>query len=364
MWYKIQPFDTLFFRDGRPFTMGMKGETWAKNIFPPNPSTIYGAIRSWLIFEKGTLEDFKKGKFNEELGNPQIKGTLQIKGPFLAKENLYFPAPLDRYTTKTKKQNHLFAIDFIEKPTIVISDYSLKNMMMNQIGENIEEAKGYLDIFSLKDYLENKTYKIQYRENHEFYLIEKKTGIKRNKSTLNAEEGYLYRIPMIRPNKKVYFYVEVDGLKEYPIQGIVRLGGEGKVVEIEKIQGQPFDLLKEIPFELHNRQFKIYLGTPAIFEQGWLPKWIDPKTYEGIYNDIKLKLIACSLGKSIQIGGWDLASQKPKPMYRAVPAGSVYYFEVLEKTDPEKILTHFHLKNISDVYPEEGYGFSLVGVVK
>jgi hypothetical protein len=32
MWYKIQPFDTLFFRDGKPFTM--KIDTWAKKYLP------------------------------------------------------------------------------------------------------------------------------------------------------------------------------------------------------------------------------------------------------------------------------------------------------------------------------------------
>jgi CRISPR type III-B/RAMP module-associated protein Cmr3 len=66
MWYEIIPNDTLFFRDGRPFSMGT--ETWATSIFPPYPSTVYGAIRSWLIFEKGGLKEFDEGKFKEELG--------------------------------------------------------------------------------------------------------------------------------------------------------------------------------------------------------------------------------------------------------------------------------------------------------
>ncbi len=63
----------------------MGSETWADSIFPPYPSTIYGAIRSWLIFEKGGLKDFKEGKFKEELGTENEKGSLLIKGPFLKK---------------------------------------------------------------------------------------------------------------------------------------------------------------------------------------------------------------------------------------------------------------------------------------
>jgi len=63
MWYKITPNDTLFFRGGMPFTMG--AESWTEIIFPPNPSTLYGAIRTWLIFAKGSLKDFKEGRFKQ-----------------------------------------------------------------------------------------------------------------------------------------------------------------------------------------------------------------------------------------------------------------------------------------------------------
>ena len=41
---QIDPLDTLFFRNGKPFTMGE--ETWADAVFPPYPSVVYGALRS------------------------------------------------------------------------------------------------------------------------------------------------------------------------------------------------------------------------------------------------------------------------------------------------------------------------------
>ncbi len=102
MWYEIIPNDTLFFRDGKPFTMG--SETWADSIFPPYPSTVYGAIRSWLIFEKGGLKKFKEGEFKEELGTENEKGSLSIKGPFLKKnDEVFLPCPLDLVKIKDKK---------------------------------------------------------------------------------------------------------------------------------------------------------------------------------------------------------------------------------------------------------------------
>jgi len=58
-----------------------------------------------------------------------------------------------------------------------------------------------------------------------------------------------------------------------------------------------------------------------------------------------------------------MAENKPKPMYRVVPEGSVYYFKVLNGADEEKIKEVFHFKNISDILPEEGFGLTLVGGV-
>ena len=39
--------------------------------------------------------------------------------------------------------------------------------------------------------------------------------------------------------------------------------------------------------------------------------------------------------RAARIGGWSLAEGVPKPMIKAVPAGSVFYFEIIEH-DQEK----------------------------
>ena len=44
MHISIKPFDCLFVRDGKPFSMG--DEVWASGIFPPPPSVVYGALRT------------------------------------------------------------------------------------------------------------------------------------------------------------------------------------------------------------------------------------------------------------------------------------------------------------------------------
>ena len=366
MWYKIKPFDTLFFRDGRPFTMG--AETWANPIFPPYPSTVYGAIRTWLIFERGSLKEFKEGKFKEELGTPSEKGNLKIKGPFIClNDSLYFPVPFDflrRKSTSQNGKNDLFYTDCINKPEIFISDYPLENIIVNKSDFELEECDGFLDVSSLKDYLIQRNGIMQFTEKKEIFLEEKKTGIKRSRKTLSSEEGHLYRISMIRLKRETSFYIEIEGLSSYPQEGKVQLGADWKIVKIEKTEEDLLKELREIDFLLNNKIFKIYFATPAIFKKGWIPDWINEKTFEGNYKGIKLKLIACSIGKYKLIGGWDLANNRPKPMYKAVPSGSVYYFKILDDTSAEKIKEVFHLKNISDIKPEEGFGLSLVGEVK
>jgi CRISPR-associated protein Cmr3 len=207
---------------------------------------------------------------------------------------------------------------------------------------------------------------VRFTEKDKIFLKEKKTGIKRSRKTLSSEEGYLYRIPMIRLEKKANLFVEIDGLSHYPNEGLLQIGGEGRTAKIEKIEknDNPLMTLMDIDFKFENKVFKLYLATPAIFKKGWIPDWINEKTFEGNYEGIKLKLIACSVGKYKLIGGWDLANKRPKPMYKAVPAGSVYYFKILDDTPAEKIKEFFHLKNISDINSEEGFGLSLVGEVR
>mgnify|MGYP001129150404 CR=1 FL=1 len=362
MWYRIKPFDTLFFRDGKPFTMG--AETWAEVVFPPYPSTVYGAIRSWLIFEKGSLNDFKNGTFENELGTPFKRGNLKIKGPIIGKDNtLYFPVPKDMLVVgKTKdKDKKLYKLNFNKGIEFFISDYSLENILLNKSEYELEEADGFVDSNSLKDYLEDKKVILNVTPNDHIFGYEKKTGITRNLETLTSQEGSLYRIPMIKLEKDANMFVKIEGLNNLPETGLFRLGGEGKIVKIERLSEQNFEVINMIEFNFESKIFKLYLATPAIFKKGWLPGWINDTTLEGYQNGIRLKLVACSIGKYCLVGGWDLAKNEPKPMYKAVPAGSVYYFEVLGNTDPQKIVENFHFINISDVNPEEGFGLCFVG---
>ena len=94
---QIEPIDTLFFRDGKPFSMG--DQSTAFGIFPPYPSTVFGAIRTGIIAQNQGLGHFLDGNMASEIGtvNESSYASFKLKGVFLynsAHDYLYFPAPL------------------------------------------------------------------------------------------------------------------------------------------------------------------------------------------------------------------------------------------------------------------------------
>jgi len=376
MFLKIKPNDTLFFRSGRPFSMG--AETWADFIFPPNPSTVYGAIRTFLILQRGNLSKFLSGKMetHEDIGTKKQKGTLKIHGLFLYDEiSVLFPTPADLVRIKRKGKEKLVKLSFQEKPKIFFSDLSLDRcLVFKEREKKVEEPVGFIEEISLKEYLEGK--KTEFSLVKEVFKEELKVGIKRERETKTSEEAHIYRVPMLRFKKEISFLVELNGVKDFPEKGIFQLGAEGRTVNFEVIKEDLLEELRNVNFELKDGIFKVYLATPAIFEKGWLPSWIDEKSLKGEFKGLKLKLVAVVLKKHKLIGGWNLANSRPKPMYKAVPEGSVYYFKVLNGAGEEEIKKAFHFKNISDEFssekfknlsemdkflPKEGFGLALIG---
>lgn len=371
MWLRIKAFDTLFFRTGRPFSAG--NNSWSETIFPPYPSTIYGAFRSFIIFNHGNLDEFLQGRHRaQKVIGMKVKdklnyGTLDLKKfCILCDDNPYFPVPLDL----VESSDELKYLKFEMKNNLFISNYELDNCLVWQENEKVDTAKGWIDLINLKEYLLGNSDSFHFFGNEDLFTVEEKIGIAKDRSTFASKEGFLYRIPLIRLKDKISFLVEFNGLEdvEIPYSGVFQLGGEGKAVKFSIESENLLKGLESMSFNFSSGFFKIYFATPAIFKNGWLPSWINPVSYEGKYNGVKLKLVACALRRSVSVGGWDIANKRPKPTRRAIPAGSVYYFKIIDTTDTDHIKEAFHLKNISDDfgdvnYSKEGFGFSMLGEV-
>ena len=353
---KIDALDTLFFRDGKPFTMGE--DTWANGGFPPYPSVIYGALRS-AYFSHHLNELKKANSENDPTRDLKIKGFY-----ILADNDVYLPLPNDCVKKKGGKDNFVSLLPKHELTDIKSScptQYALKSKK-EEVVENVDG--GLININSLKKYLKcAKDSSSSILKVADRVLPEPKIGIGINKETGTSEEGKLYRVDMRRlGNKKgesLSVIIDFEGL-DLPERGMMKLGGEGKAVSYQNFK--PINCSID-DFESDAKGLKLYLSTPAIFKNGWLPKWIDEKTLICEGKGLKLKLLTASIGKTVHIGGFDMKVRKPKPMRKAVPAGSVYYFEI-KKGDIQKAVEMFNQSAISEFYQEQGFGIAYVGGTK
>jgi CRISPR-associated protein Cmr3 len=351
---RMNALDTLFFRDGRPFTMG--DESWVSGIFLPYPSVVSGALRSAYFGENIS-------KLKDAAANADPTNYLKIKTiALIIDEQLYFPMPLDCVKEKGEdmdKEAHPLSLFPCPPNTCSPFSWIAGYHDTTKTVENISDA--LIDIDTLGDYLNGQEDDIYYKNLSDHIISEPKIGIGRNNDThsVKDEEGLLYRVDMRRlvsewesGNSPTDIFVEFENLK-ISERGFMRLGGEGKAVSYEKVD------IEDVPDpEISGSCFKLYFATPTFFEHGWLPKAMNQKTFIWIHNGLKLKLMTAVIGKPLHIGGFDMKTKRPKMMRRAVPAGSVYYFEILEG-NIDNIIKTFHKQCITDSTDDQNQGFGL-----
>lgn len=360
---EISALDTLFFRDGKPFTMGENH--WTDSIFPPNMSTIYGAIRTAYFSEN--MEVFQQLRENKELNtdkDPTKKLVIKRMLYRINNEGYYYNMPLDLVRLKdipskdlkAEKENKKYEVYPLKiKENKYINSLPLKYILY--FDEHVKTVPdGLLEEHRMDDYINGRLDDISICSLFDYLCDEPKVGIGVDRKTGASKDSRLYRIDLKRL-KNLSLIVEVEGI-ELKNKGLMKFGGEGKYAKYKEVSewSYPLELVasKEI-----NKRFKLSLMTPAIFEKGWLPKGIGEDEYILENHKFKLKLVAAIIGKNTLIGGYDMAKNRPKPMLKAVPAGSTYYFEILEGK-PKDIIEHFHLKSISDRMAKEGYGLSFI----
>lgn len=334
---EIDPLDTVIFRDGKPFGMG--DDSWTSSLLFPTPTTIYGALRGTYFSQNPN--DFKK------IHEDDVTQNLVIKGIYLyVDDELLYIAPKD--CVKRLDQDEII--------TLKLKENHLTNNPLSYTLTSSEEIESMdemlFDKITFDDYL--KGLEDLYGKSLESYInIENKIGIGRDRSKKVTKEGLLYRVQMLRYAFKII--VEFEGLALND-SGLMKFGGEAKGANYKSLETIDYPTVPTIKCSI----FKLYLLTPAIFEKGWLPSWIDENNdFRGEFKGIKLQLISCAVGKSQSIGGFDMKTNQPKEMLKTVPAGSVYYFEVLD-TQYDKLAEIFHLQSISDYRDNEGYGITIL----
>lgn len=366
MFYEIKPLDSFFFRSPVPFEAG--GETTVLgSVFPPLPSTCAGAFKTLYHEEAGNRHSLKIG----------LNG-LSLDGKFC------FPLPADLYTAK-QDDTQMWRVNAKSLVADQLSSYPLDYRVCRQ--EDLEAKSKvqmipYILEHEMRSYLKADFKNLICFDLNDKLFMETKIGIKIDSKSKVSEDRHIYTALCVRPDDRLRLTVDVEGnFKED--QGIIKFGGEGKLAEFRRsgCRAEVGDISGD------SRYFKLYLATPAIFRNGWLPGWIDQDNFTGYFSyrnkAVKLKLISACVGRAVPCGGFGYVKEKgemegswrPTEMKYAVPAGSVYYFKILKGTFEDAVKL-FHKRCISDYreglgfdyrvfnrsrYCDRGYGYSLVG---
>lgn len=388
MTIQLEPLDTLFFKDGKPFSLGE--ETWADGIFPPPPSVIYGALRTKYLSANSQITVDNVHIETDKLEIDQIYYKLLKDDEALSRHRLspsnYLPLPADLVEKDPKvEQGDLSDIDYNEllnakrKSEETRKSYEVYRLSVKHLDEKIiassehnqvypfwqydnsavESIKnGFINANELWEYLaEPKTEKFNAKKLNDYLKTEAKTGIKRNPFTRSAsDEGELYRVGMRRaagfqmevsfkPISKFIFFRPGE---EYCT---IKFGAEGKMAKVRLSQTNLLQPVKGIQTAL----FRLYLATPAIILS-------DSSPNAAVFPDLsflgsKVTYLGAAMKKTYSLGGFDMKERRPKPMYKVIPAGSVFYF----RADKELHFDQFQGAKVSDIGQKEGFGIAYFG---
>lgn len=344
---QLEALDTLFFRDGKPFSMG--DDTFAEGTFPPSPSVIYGALRSAFIAERLHQKDL------EQL--IQDSADLEITDMAYAfKGKTYYPMPLDYVAIKSDK----IEVIPLKLITGVACSSDVKYLCISPSKYKHVESlnEGVFDTPQFGEYLdgEENPNPIGVKKWSDLIKAEEKFGNQRDKTTrsTNGENGNLYRVVMQRPQDfKLIISYKFNSTQSINLR-LLKLGAEGKTATLKNYPNHQ-SIESE---ELSDKTFRVIFTTMSLFEKGSvfdISKMLKKNKIQGY----EIEFLTSVIGKPKKIGGWDIAEGKPKSMLQAIPEGSVYYFKITNNKTVEELRDELIQKNVysfSEYRSKEGFG--------
>lgn len=362
--YKIRPLDRLFLKGADSNDAGINFHT--KSIFPPYPSSYGGLFQNLLNLSARDLSINWNGLLYDNEPIYPLPLDIAISGA-PTNDSAGVRVPYHVLDLSPTPVSHLSLPYIFSNPSKKVNSEEVKRW-----SREAGKAVGFLTE-TMDQYLEGDS-KCLYGQSFESELIfEEHTGIAINTQTGVAETGLWYTQESVRLGERLNLGVDITKGHRRISPSIVPLGGDRRQVHISQTDVKFPDAGDVEDY------FKLYLATPAIFKHGIFPRWIDPDTLIGTFSyrkrKVKVKLLAAAIGKPGTVGSFDLQKNKPLPTQVAVPAGSVYYFKLVEG-NPNDAIALFHRKNISDyrirlnydypwytrtTYCDRGYGHCFVG---
>lgn len=370
--FRITPKDPVIARDGRPFGNGsrMHSLDW------PRASTVAGSLRTMVGKRAGN--SFDEGLVSS-LKAMEVYGPL----PLISDGDeswLFFPAPKDVLIKKGDKDDREvfvlrpekveegcgtdLGLEFLPamdpkpkeafKPSTVPPLWRSDLMVSWLVGKSREvPAEGDLVM------------ELPQKEDRVHVAIDPFTGA--------SLEGMLFSttaLDLRREGLSLSLKVKSKDLSDSLVGGHHPLGGERRLARWDRSKDEALwscpDEVRAVLKDLSPGDgIRMVLGTSAVFKKGWLPGWLnDDKKGKIPGTSVEVRLISAVTSRWEPLSGWSYETKRPKPLSRMVPAGSVYFLELLSGDASE--LAEVWLEPVSDekLYKNDGYGLALWGLWK
>ncbi|OYD06591.1 type III-B CRISPR module-associated protein Cmr3 [Paludifilum halophilum] len=338
-WWMLRPLDTWFFRGSMPFNEGEKSSVQPESVFPPPMRTLQGAIRTTLARGQGWTPGNKQ-PLPPELGDAESLGDLHFTGPILLWQGeALFPAPHLLVGEKPREQP--WRLTRLHPGPSVVTDLGRVHLPVPQDpGVKGKALEVWLNRRGLEKVLAGGVPSdADLFPPDRLWEAERRVGLKRD-SHRTAKDHHLFMPIHTRPRKELAVAVGVEGIPAdwHPRETVISLGGEGRSAAVAVRDGQQTEGIGwPAPPELYAKEGRLFytvtLTTPASFPA------MEEAVRRGLPGLPGCCRSAC-IGKPEQIGGWDVANKRPRPLQALLPPGSTWWMEAEEK-DREKVMA-FH----------------------
>lgn len=345
------PWDTWFFKDGRPWDA--PGAFVSEGAFPPAARTIMGAVRGAYAQALGVNWQDPADIARQVLGRLRLTGPMVVRLGVEGKWERLYPVPANLALRRGQARSSFTQA----RPSTsgkVATDAGL--LLLPRFGsgddrlESIENhwltQKGFLA------YLGDKLVEAEdLIEPGDLATTEARPGIRRDEGSRSARQGafFITGHTRLRPGVALAARVAVSG--EAPAIGAgrnVKLGGESRMAALEIHDGNMVPPLEPITTARFTRKIKIVFVTHANFEGDWRSTPLLKARQEAdgsfrltLLGDVDVRVVSAAIYSVRYEGGFSLGRSEGGDGYGGghathalIPAGSVWFCEVIEWRDP------------------------------
>lgn len=413
---QIRPLDPVIVRDGRPF--GEIPGIVAHSMDELSPGMVAGTIRT--VLAKHAKDVGAAGSIPKKQMNQFVKAV--VRGPFYQwRDEIFFPLPQDMHIRMNDGKLHVNKLrpkkpdkpsdvqgffgthkdgqhEDVLWPVRIGRDGKLPSRMPSYLsaGQMLKWLTDSLPVESLAGALQDYADAGNARTVLEgggapcflpAFPKDVRTHTAIDPGSYTVKDQALYATEALVVPEDAVFLAAVDVEASDPVNrlwpealsALHSLGGKRRLAHFSETKRQSFLQCPE-PFRLAlekkwrdqlerqgTRYVRLVLATPAYFEKGWYPRWLD-QNLEGQLGNVKLRLRWACVSRWQPVSGWSYAERAEKCVRRMVPAGSVYFFEVIEG-DPGELIRDRWLVSVSDANRrmfafdhEDGFGLALWGI--